>query len=274
MPSARLPCSVIFSQIAGQHGRDVVDLRTLIVGQRSKARRGSFPQFAQQVHRQSGEVVDEVQRVLDLVRYAGGQLAERCHLLGLDQVGLGGFQLAIRAGFGRVARGADLRLAALALGDVGEDQHEAAVRHRVATDLDHPAIRSRALIAVGLAGVWHQLINLLRRIDTRAEVAARCEEAEVFLIGAMLFEQGVWQIEDLLELAVPCHQAMGFVEHRHAVAHVLERDAKFFLALAYFVQQARVLHRDHRLGGEVFQQRDLLVGERTHFQTIDRDVAE
>ena len=96
-------------------------------------------------------------------------------------------------------------------------------------------------------------MNLLRRIDTRAEVAARCEEAEVFLIGAMLFEKDVGQVEDLLELAVPRDQVLGFVEHRHAVAHVLERDAEFFLALPDFVQQPRVLHRDHRLRGEVLQ---------------------
>ena len=256
-------------QVAGQHGRDVVDLGALLLGQPSEAWRGGLLQFAQQIHRQGGEVVDEVQRVLDLVRDARGELAERGHLLRLDQVGLRGLQVTIRR-LRRVARGADLRLAAFALGDVGEDQHEAAVRHRVATDLDHPAIRPRALIAVGLAGRGDQLSDLLRRLDTRAEVATRGEEAEVFLIGAMLFEQVVGQVEDLLELAVPRDQAMGFVEHRHAVAHVLEGDAEFLLALADFVQQPRILHRDHRLRGEVLQQGDLLVGERPHLLAVDR----
>ena len=33
--------------------------------------------------------------------------------------------------------------------------------------------------------------------------------------------------------------------------------------------QPRVLHRDHRLGGKVLQQRDLLVGEGTHFLTVN-----
>ena len=38
--------------------------------------------------------------------------------------------------------------------------------------------------------------------------------------------------------------------------------------------QPRVLHRDHRLRGEVLQQRDLLVGERPDLLAIDRDDAE
>ena len=50
-------------------------------------------------------------------------------------------------GFGGVARRADLRLGALALGDVAVDQHEAAVRHRVAADLDDPAVRAGSLEA-------------------------------------------------------------------------------------------------------------------------------
>ena len=96
----------------------------------------------------------------------------------------------------------------------------------------------------------------------------------MFLIGAMLFEKVVGQVEDLLELAVPCDQMLRFVEHGHAVAHVLERDAEFFLALADFIQQPRVLHRDHRLRGEVLQQGDLLVGERRGLPGGRRDEAE
>ena len=38
--------------------------------------------------------------------------------------------------------------------------------------------------------------------------------------------------------------------------------------------QPRVLHRDHRLGGEVLQQGDLLVGERPDFLAVDRKDAE
>ena len=52
---------------------------------------------------------------------------------------------------------------------------------------------------------------------------------------------------------------LRFVEHRHAVAHVLERDMEFLLTLADFVEQPRILHCDDRLGGEVLQQHDLFV---------------
>ena len=43
-----------------------------------------------------------------------------------------------------------------------------------------------------------------------------------------------------------------------------------FQRLALLGDKPRVLHRDHRLGGEVFQQRDLFVGERANFLAIDR----
>ena len=39
-------------------------------------------------------------------------------------------------------------------------------------------------------------------------------------------------------------------------------------ALTQFVEQPRVLDSDHRLGGKVRHQRDLLVGERTHLLAI------
>ena len=79
-------------------------------------------------------------------------------------------------------------------------------------------------------------MNLLHRIDTRAKVAACREVVEVFLIGALLFEKDVGQVVDLLELAVPRDQVLGFVEHGHTVAHVLERDSQFFLALPNFIE--------------------------------------
>src|SRR5690242_12168052 len=123
----------------------------------------------------------------------GRELAQRGHLFGLDQAGLRGLQITI----GRlccVTRGPYFRLAALSLSDVREDQHEAAVRHWVATYLDHPTVWPRALIAVGLAGVGDQLSDLFRSIDIHPEVATRCEEAEVLLIGAMLLEKVVGQV--------------------------------------------------------------------------------
>ncbi len=44
--------------------------------------------------------------------------------------------------------------------------------------------------------------------------------------------------------------------------------------LARLRNEPRILHRDHRLGGEVLQQRDLLVGERPDFLAIDSEGAE
>jgi len=40
-------------------------------------------------------------------------------------------------------------------------------------------------------------------------------------------------------------------------------------ALAQLAEQPRILHRDHRLRGEVLQQRDLLVGKRSNLRTVD-----
>ena len=40
------------------------------------------------------------------------------------------------------------------------------------------------------------------------------------------------------------------------------------------VEQPRVLHGNHRLCGEILQQRDLLVGERPHLLTVDHNGAD
>ena len=48
--------------------------------------------------RQRREVIDEIERVLDLVRDAGGELAERGQLLGLHQAVLRGAQVVERLG--------------------------------------------------------------------------------------------------------------------------------------------------------------------------------
>jgi hypothetical protein len=89
----------------------------------------------------------------------------------------------------------------------------------------------------------------------------------------MLPEKVVGQIEDLLELSIPCNQVLRFIEHRHAIAHFLEGDTQLILPLPDFVQQSRVLHRDHRLRGEALQQGDLLIGKNPNFLSIDRKEA-
>ena len=51
-----------------------------------------LPQFIDELDRDGREIVDEIERVLDLVGDAGGQLAERSEFLGLDQAVLRGAQ--------------------------------------------------------------------------------------------------------------------------------------------------------------------------------------
>ena len=57
-----------------------------------------LPQFVDQFDRDGREIVDEIERVLDLVRDAGGQLAERGELLRLDEAVLRGAQI-LQRGF-------------------------------------------------------------------------------------------------------------------------------------------------------------------------------
>ena len=149
-------------------------------------------------------------------------LAERRHLLRLDQAGLRRLQLAQRR-LGGVARRADRFLGALALGDVGVDQHEAAAGHRVAAHLDDPAVGPRALEAHLPSGIFDGAAQL--RFEIGRVLAAVGEIAEILGIARPPREEGVRQIEDLLEIAVPRGKARFGVEHGDAVAHIVEGDA-------------------------------------------------
>src|SRR5204863_4008972 len=80
------------------------------------------------------------------MRDPGGQLAERGHLLSLDQTGLGFLQIVV-GGLSGVSCRSDLGLASLALSDVAVDENEPAIRHSVAADLDDPSIGPCALRA-------------------------------------------------------------------------------------------------------------------------------
>ena len=119
-----------FFEIAGQHLDRLVDLGALVLVERSDGRCGGLLQLVEQFDRQPGEVVDEVQRVLDLVGDPGGQLAERGHLLGLDQTGLRRLQVAIVQLRRRpVPRGSRPRTRLRSVMSL-VDQHKAAIRHR------------------------------------------------------------------------------------------------------------------------------------------------
>ena len=104
-------------QISGQHPDCLDNLGCVCRVERADCLRRSLLQLVQQLDRETGEVVDEIERVLDLVRDAGGQLAERRHLLRMDQARLRRLQLAQRR-LGCVSRRANGFLGTLPLGDV------------------------------------------------------------------------------------------------------------------------------------------------------------
>ena len=140
-------------EVAGQRGEDFVDIAALFLFQRRERRGGLLLQFVEQFDRKAGEIVDEVERVLDLVRDSGRQLAERGHLFGLDQAGLRRLQLVQRR-LGRIARRADLGFGALSLAletvplDQAVAQHAERPRHR--SDLGPVVPRQRDVeLAVG-----------------------------------------------------------------------------------------------------------------------------
>ena len=92
-------------QIALQRRRQIVDLGPQIGGNGEPVRRDRRVQLIQQIARQLGKIVDEVERVLDFVRDAGGELSERRHLLRLHQTVLSAAQIDQR-GLGGGARAA------------------------------------------------------------------------------------------------------------------------------------------------------------------------
>ena len=95
MESARLPCCTTFSRLSFSMPRQFVDFFADLAVERDRLEH--VVQFVGQFRRQRGEIVDEIERVLDLVRDAGGELAERGELLGLDQAILRGTQVVERA---------------------------------------------------------------------------------------------------------------------------------------------------------------------------------
>ena len=111
MPSARLPCSAIFSRLPVSISTVSSISARSFVAERRQRRRRRLLQLVEQFDRQPGEIVDEIERVLDLVGDPGGQLAERGHLLGLDQIGLRRLQFA-RAPLSAASRAARISASA------------------------------------------------------------------------------------------------------------------------------------------------------------------
>jgi hypothetical protein len=87
-------------EVALQRIGDLADLCTqLAVEVRACKRR---PQLVDKFDRDGREIVDEIERVLDLLGNTGGQLAERGELFGLDQPVLRGPQVLQRLASSRV----------------------------------------------------------------------------------------------------------------------------------------------------------------------------
>ena len=80
-------------EVAGEHPDELVGLGAPAAARRFELAPVASFSSSEQLDREIGEIVDEIERVLDLVGDAGRQLAQRGHLLGLDQIGLGRLQL-------------------------------------------------------------------------------------------------------------------------------------------------------------------------------------
>ena len=81
-------------QVVLEQAGQFVDLVADILAQRHRLQH--VIQLVGQLRRYRGKIIDEVERVLDLMRNAGGELAEGSELFGLDQPVLGGAQLVER----------------------------------------------------------------------------------------------------------------------------------------------------------------------------------
>ena len=243
-------------EIAGQHLDRLVDLGARVLVERGDARRGALLQLVEQLDRQPGEVVDEIERVLDLVRDAGGQLAERGHLLGLDQARLHRLQFGKRL-LGGVAGGADFGFGALALGHVAIDQHQPAARHRIDPHLDDAPVRPGALGRPLRLDRLGQTAHFGLDVDSAVFAMLR-EIPDIGFEARPSANKGIRQVENALEVSVPGGEPELGVEHRDAVAHIVEGDAQFRLTLADLVEQPGIVHRDDRLRREALQHRDLL----------------
>ena len=69
-------------------------------------------------------------------------------------------------------------------------------------------------------------------------------------------------------MSIPAQMALTLMPRRSV-------DAQFFLALANLIEKACIFHRDYCLGGEIFEQRDLLLREWSDLAAIrDRVVCQ
>src|SRR5262249_52969970 len=150
---------------------------------------------------------------------------------------------------GSVSRRTDGLLSALALSDVAVNQHEATARHGIATHLNDAAVGPRALVARLQPGVVNRAAELRFEIG-RDELAPISEIAEILGASRPSSEEGLWKLNQLLEIAVPGTKSPRGVEHDDTVTHVVEGHAQLGLSITQLVEKPCILDRDHRLVGE------------------------
>src|SRR5262249_16265179 len=138
--------------------------------------------------------------------------------------------------------------------------HIASAQHRIAAYLEDAAVGPRALVAHLQPSVVDGATELSFKIR-RDEFAPISEIAEILRTARPPGEEGLGQLNHLLEIAVARGKSPRGVEHDNTVAHIVEGHAQFGLALAQFLEQARILDRDHRLVGEGGGEFDLFFGE-------------
>ena len=108
-------------------------------------------------------------------------------------------------------------------------KHEAAAGHRVTSHFDDTAVGARSFETHLPAGIFDGAAQFSFEIGR--VLAALREIAEILGIVRPPREEGVRQLEHLLEIAVPRGEACFGVEHDDPVAHIVESDAQLGLSL-------------------------------------------
>ena len=137
--------------------------------------------------------------------------------------------------------------------------------------MTRPSGRVRSNRSSRLVSSRVRLSSASRSADVLAAVG---KIAEILDIARPLCKEGVGQLEHLLEIAVPCSKSRRSVEHDHTVAHVVEGHAQLGLSITQFLEQPRILDRDHRLIGKAGGQLDLFFRERFDARSDDNEYAD
>jgi len=87
-PVGAAPVLGDFAEVPGEHLDDFIDLGVRFLIERGHGWLRRLLQLVQQLDREVGEIIDEVERVLDLVSDAGRELAKGRHLLRMQEAGL------------------------------------------------------------------------------------------------------------------------------------------------------------------------------------------